>query len=220
MTSLVDYLNKTPLLFLIKRSIMEKNLVCKLGTTGLVWLFLQFECQATSVVTNGVSIKSNQTESVAYCALAFSSDTNKIHSAASLKVLEAYYKIVEAKSAEMARDYVLQSDMYTIEEFINKRNIDILLGKLKLFLGLVLKDASYEGLNAVDNCLREQIDSARLVSKLCYDTEYENMLTKMSANQLSAFIVILAYNKTKANTLFVQEMQKCVVSQEKRNNEK
>lgn len=171
---------------------------------------LMFDCLAVSIVSSDDSpIVTNKNDSIAYCAVMFASETNKIPIAAATKVLEAYDKILEAKSAELASIYVRMSDMYTIEQFLNHRCIDSKeLIMLQAWLENVFKSNSYGSLRALDSVLCFELMNAQLVSRLSYDTEYENMQNKLTDKQFSAFVVIRAYYRAKMNEALIKVIKK------------
>ncbi len=164
---------------------------------------------STSILMNSPAVAPITTNrsSIAYCAIEFASETNKIPIAAAAKVLTVYDKIIEAKSAEMACLYYLgYGDAIPIEQYLQKkRYIETRLSdKLQRWIKLGFTDYSYESLDVLDDMLDENIMNEQLVSRLCYNTKYENMQSRMSDKQFSAFIVIHAYYRARMNEVFIK----------------
>ena len=162
---------------------------------------------STSIVSSTDEPITTNRDSIAYCAIQFASATNKIPVAAAAKVLEAYDKMIEAKSADVAATYVLHmGGTAPLEDYLQRFASTMLLDKLQFMLEHVLVHYSYGALDAVDGVLDIEIRNEQYVSDMCYATNYVNMQNKMSDKQFLAFVAIRAYYRAKMNEIFMRAL--------------
>jgi len=143
---------------------------------------------------------------VAYAAIEFSTQSNKIPIAAAEKLLRLLEKQAEAKSVRLVYDYISVNDGTTIQEFLEKNSDEDWLGYGWDYVDWVLDSCDYWKLMAADHRVWRDIMSIRGWTGYYYETKYENVRQKMSPEEFCAFIVISAHMKAKVNEMFVKKM--------------
>jgi hypothetical protein len=181
--------------------------MCIIKTTLFFFITLASDAQSTSIDLSIVEPGNTNKDTIAYCAVEFSSETNKIPIAAAEKMLIVYDKIIEAECAELASTYVLHDGgSMPVEKFIQLFKKERLIRNFQFWLKEVLTSYSYDSLSAIDGVLYSEILNAQYVSRIRYRTEYENMQKIMSDKQFSAFIVIHAYYRSRMNEIFMKAL--------------
>jgi len=159
---------------------------------------------STSPIRSDRAAVVTNVDTVAYSAVAFSNETNKISIVAAGKVLELFERLAEAESLKLSYEYTIVKDNVTIQKFLEQYTdpywFEYEANKIKFVLG----NSKYEMLSVVDLWMRDKMREARVFPRFYYDTEYENIRSKMTADELCAFFVIFAHMKTKVNEIFVK----------------